>query len=184
MAAVVSWAGARGVLPLAAALSIPLTDNAGAPLPGRGLALLLTTAVIVITLTGQGFTLAPLARRMGVVTSPDATADEATMARREITRAALDYLDRLTDDDTPAPVMERLRHDLERRLRQLDAPPVRGRPHPMVEIDRGLRRDVIATQNAELNRLYADGIISDATRRRIQRSLDLADAGLGEPGEH
>jgi CPA1 family monovalent cation:H+ antiporter len=31
--AVVSWAGARGVVPLAAALSIPLTTNAGAALP-------------------------------------------------------------------------------------------------------------------------------------------------------
>lgn len=35
--AVLSWAGARGVVPLAAALSIPLTDAAGAPVPFRDL---------------------------------------------------------------------------------------------------------------------------------------------------
>ena len=36
-------------------------------------------------------------------------------------------------------------------------------------------------ENAELDRLYHDGAISDNTRRRIQRSLDLEHAGLG-PG--
>jgi hypothetical protein len=39
-------------------------------------------------------------------------------------------------------------------------------------------------ENAELDRLYHDlyhdGTISDVTRRRIQRSLDLEHAGLGE----
>jgi CPA1 family monovalent cation:H+ antiporter len=35
--AVVSWAGTRGVVPLAAALSIPLTTDSGAPLPQRDL---------------------------------------------------------------------------------------------------------------------------------------------------
>ena len=37
--AVVSWAGTRGVVPLAAALSIPLTSASGAPLPRRDLIL-------------------------------------------------------------------------------------------------------------------------------------------------
>src|SRR4051794_241811 len=37
--AVAAWAGTRGVVPLAAALSIPLLDDAGQPLPGRDLIL-------------------------------------------------------------------------------------------------------------------------------------------------
>src|SRR5437763_418663 len=41
--AVVSWAGARGVVPLAAALSIPLTTVNGSPLPHRDLVLVLAT---------------------------------------------------------------------------------------------------------------------------------------------
>ena len=36
-----------------------------------------------------------------------------------------------------------------------------------------VRRDVIAAENAELSRLYADGVISAATRRRLQHLLDL-----------
>ncbi|MFD1044394.1 hypothetical protein ACFQ1S_01685 [Kibdelosporangium lantanae] len=48
--AVVSWAGASKVVPLAAALSTP------DPLPYHDLVLLLTTAVIVTTLIVQSFT--------------------------------------------------------------------------------------------------------------------------------
>jgi hypothetical protein len=44
--------------------------------------------------------------------------------------------------------------------------------------------DLLDVENAELDRLYHDlyhdGTISDVTRRRIQRSLDLEHAGLGE----
>src|SRR5712691_11582745 len=60
--AVVSWAGTRGVVPLAAALSIPLTSTSGAPLPRRDLILVLAIAAIVISLIVQGLTLGPLAR--------------------------------------------------------------------------------------------------------------------------
>jgi CPA1 family monovalent cation:H+ antiporter len=35
-------------------------------------------------------------------------------------------------------------------------------------------------ENAELDRLYHDRTISDLTRRRIQRSLDLEHAGPGD----
>jgi NhaP-type Na+/H+ or K+/H+ antiporter len=52
--AVVSWAGTRGVVPLAAALSIPLTSASGAPLAQRDLVLVLATAVIVVSLIVQG----------------------------------------------------------------------------------------------------------------------------------
>jgi NhaP-type Na+/H+ or K+/H+ antiporter len=40
------------VVPLAAALSIPLTSDSGAPLPSRDLILVLATVVIVISLVG------------------------------------------------------------------------------------------------------------------------------------
>jgi CPA1 family monovalent cation:H+ antiporter len=45
---------------------------------------------------------------------------------------------------------------------------------------RQLRRELLDVDNAELSRLYHDGTISDSTRQRIQRSLDLEHARLGE----
>lgn len=52
---VLTWAGTRGVVPLAAALSIPVTTKAGATLSERPLVLVLTTSVVVATLVVQGF---------------------------------------------------------------------------------------------------------------------------------
>jgi Na+/H+ antiporter len=49
--AVISWAGFRGAVSLAAALALP------ADLPGRDLIVFLTFAVILVTLVGQGLTL-------------------------------------------------------------------------------------------------------------------------------
>ena len=48
------FVGVRGVVSLAAALAIPLFTAAGAPFPDRGLILLVTFGVIVVTLIGQG----------------------------------------------------------------------------------------------------------------------------------
>ena len=47
---VVSWAGMRGVVSLAAAFAIPLTVNSGEDFPGRSLILFLTFVVVVGTL--------------------------------------------------------------------------------------------------------------------------------------
>ena len=55
---VVSWAGMRGAVSLAAALALPLTPK---PFPDRDLVIFLTFCVILATLVGQGLTL-PLAR--------------------------------------------------------------------------------------------------------------------------
>lgn len=56
------WAGMRGVVSLAAALSIPLTLNNGQPFPQRNLILFITFTVILITLVFQGLTLPWLVR--------------------------------------------------------------------------------------------------------------------------
>ena len=56
----------RGVVPLAAALSIPLTATDGTALPQRDLLLVLAVTVIVISLIVQGLTLEPLVRRTAI----------------------------------------------------------------------------------------------------------------------
>ena len=182
--AVVSWAGARGVVPLAAALTIPLTTEAGTPLPHRDLVLLLASAVIVITLVVQGFTLAPLVKRAGVAVDPADAHQEALLAQRELTNAGLAHLDHLTDLETASePMLEQLRDRLRSRLDRLSQDVDEEQSTASAnELYRTLRRDLLAVQSLELARLYESGRISDATRRRIQRDLDLEEAGLGESG--
>lgn len=64
--AVIAWAGMRGVVSLAAALSLPLTTEGGAPFPERSLILFLTFCVILTTLVLQGLSLPPLIRLLGL----------------------------------------------------------------------------------------------------------------------
>ena len=58
---VLGWAGMRGVVSLAAALSVPLLRD-GQPFPQRNLILFITFVVILVTLVGQGLTLPWLIR--------------------------------------------------------------------------------------------------------------------------
>lgn len=51
------WTGMRGVVSLAAALSIPMTLDDGSPFPQRNLILFITFVVILLTLVFQGLTL-------------------------------------------------------------------------------------------------------------------------------
>ena len=61
---IISWAGMRGVVSLAAAFALP------PDFPQRDLILFLTFCVIVATLVGQGLTLPWLIRQLGVTASP------------------------------------------------------------------------------------------------------------------
>ncbi len=54
---IIGWSGMRGVVSLAAALSIPLVVSEGQPFPYRNLILFITFIVIMVTLVFQGLTL-------------------------------------------------------------------------------------------------------------------------------
>ncbi|HKV34672.1 MAG TPA: Na+/H+ antiporter [Pyrinomonadaceae bacterium] len=58
------WSGMRGVVSLAAALSIPLVVNEGQPFPFRNLILFVTFIVILVTLVFQGLTLPWVIRKI------------------------------------------------------------------------------------------------------------------------
>jgi CPA1 family monovalent cation:H+ antiporter len=172
--AVVSWAGTRGVVPLAAALSIPLTTASGTLLPRRDLILVLAAAVIVASLVVQGLTLEPLVRRAGIA-RPDAARHEQTVARLRLAEAALARLDELAAGECAADdVIDRAHASLQARIGHTRARIGGTRaPEPDGLTDRELRRDLNAAENAELARLYDNGTISQATRQQLQRSLDL-----------
>lgn len=61
---VLGWAGMRGVVSLAAALSIPISMSEGHPFPHRNLILFITFIVILVTLVFQGLTLPWLIRKV------------------------------------------------------------------------------------------------------------------------
>ncbi|MEU1516048.1 Na+/H+ antiporter [Streptomyces sp. NPDC005811] len=180
---VLTWAGTRGVVPLAAALSIPETTKNGAALTERPLVLVLTTSVVVATLVVQGFTLAPVVRRSGIALEPDHTEREEASARCRLADAGIRRLEELSElEAVPDVVLDRLRRGLSARLddardRLTDDNRTTGSADLVY---RQLRRDLISVEATELQRLYDDHTISDTTRRRLQRSLDLEEARLAD----
>ncbi|MGW1158611.1 Na+/H+ antiporter [Streptomyces sp. NPDC002519] len=187
--AVLSWAGTRGVMPLAAVLSIPLTTHTGAPLPHRALILTLTTGTVVLTLVFQGFTLAPIVRRSGIALEPEHTAREEARTRRRIAHAALEELEQLGDPDQLAHLgtaaetaLKQARRQLEARVHQADDAHYSDPDARPADAYREIRRTLIAIEAAELQRLYRANKISNATRRRIQHELDLEEASLRARG--
>ncbi|KUN88141.1 Na+/H+ antiporter [Streptomyces griseoruber] len=184
---VLTWAGTRGVMPLAAALSVPEVMKDGTPLAGRPLVLVLTTSVVVVTLVVQGFTLASVVRRSGMALEPAHTAREEAEARSRLAHAGLVRLEELAElEVVPEVVLDRLRRGLTARL---DDARDRLAGHNGSDgaatesadrVYRQLRRDLIAVETAELQHLYDGHAISDTTRRRLQRGLDLEEARLAD----
>lgn len=177
---VLTWAGTRGVVPLAAALSVPES------LADRSLVLVLTTSVVVVTLVVQGFTLASVVRRSGIALEPDHTEREEAAARCSLAGAGLSRLDEISElEAVPDVVVDRLRRGLTARLEdatdRLAATNGDSAPSESADLTyRQLRRDLITVEVTELQRLYDDHEISDTTRRRLQRSLDLEEARLSD----
>ncbi|MFI2202894.1 Na+/H+ antiporter [Streptomyces sp. NPDC020192] len=183
---VLTWAGTRGVMPLAAALSIPEVTKNGSPLTDRPLVLVLTTSVVVVTLVVQGFTLAPVVRASGIALEPAHTAREEAEARAHLAHAGLARLEELAELEAVSDVvLDRLRRGLTARLedaceRLAETNGATTATESADRVYRQLRRDLIAVETAELQRLYDAHAISDTTRRRLQRALDLEEARLAD----
>ena len=173
---VLSWAGMRGVVSLAAVLALPLTVSGGRPFPGREALVIVTLTVIVLTLVGQGLTLPSFIRALRLGTDPGLREEEAR-ARQRLLEAATRRLDEL-DPVWPGhrPLLDQLRetyrHRSEHVERQRDAAEGDEEDRELIE-HREIRRTVIGAEREALLRLRAEGEVSDEVLRDLERELDL-----------
>lgn len=180
---VVGWAGMRGAVSLAAALSLPLETDAGAPLPERELVIFLAYCVVLFTVVVQGLTLPALIRRLGVVDDGSEEEAEEHGARIAAAEAALEALDGLAEEEwTREDTVERLRAMYAFRRRRFAT--LRGDLEDEDGIvDRSLAyqrlmHDLIEAQRATIVRMRNEGLISAAVMRRVERDLDLEESRL------
>jgi len=91
---VLGWAGMRGVVSLAAALSIPILISEGKPFPYRNLILFITFVVILVTLVFQGLTLPWLIRKVKPEDKSGARSvpEQEIFIQREIAQGSLQFL--------------------------------------------------------------------------------------------
>ncbi|MFA9191816.1 Na+/H+ antiporter [Flavobacterium sp. FZUC8N2.13] len=91
---ILGWTGMRGVVSLAAALSIPVFLNNGNGFPQRNLILFITFIVILLTLLIQGLTLPYFIKKIKFTTIDDSLSREEVYnnIRQELAEFAVNYL--------------------------------------------------------------------------------------------
>jgi Na+/H+ antiporter len=177
---VIGWAGMRGSVSLAAALAIPLHTDAGGAFPERDLIIFLAFAVILVTLVGQGLTLGPLIKRLGIEDDGQETRED-TLARRRAAEAALMRLDELGEPDWISPESvgraRQLFNYRERRFGAL-ADGADENYEERAEAWRRLMHELFGAQRDALLELRNTGEISDDIRRRVERDIDLEETRI------
>jgi CPA1 family monovalent cation:H+ antiporter len=177
----VAWIGMRGGLSLAAALALPLSLSSGVLFPQRDLVIFFTFCVILITLVGQGLSLAPIIRLLGL--QPDSSIEqEHAQAHLVAVRAALSRLDELaTEAWVPQDAFTHLRSHYEKKLRTLTAQ-LDGTGDERFDghspLQQQLQQEVLKAERAAVIRLRDQGRIDDETLRLVERELDLEEQRL------
>lgn len=191
--AIVAWAGMRGVISLAAALSLPLTAADGTPFSDRSLILFLTFCVIVTTLVIQGLSLPLLIRLLGLTDDGQAEREEVR-ARVGAAEAALRRLGELETEpwvreDTAARVrgLYNYRRDRFLALARARFGTDLGSPSGGVNDEdlearssdyQRLLRELVRAQREMLVKLRNGGKIADEALRLVEYDLDLEEARL------
>jgi monovalent cation/hydrogen antiporter len=171
------WTGMRGVLALAAAISLPEYLNSGQPFPQRNLILFLTFSIILTTLVLQGLTLPAIIRKLRIGGAKHANS-EMTRAQRAMLEAALVYLDAMKEREKPNDewIVDDLIHHYRQRLNLVKE----GEGDPLLKGDyreyRALSNRLRAIERVTLTSLYNQNEINDEVLRELERELDLQEA--------
>ena len=171
---VLSWAGMRGVVSLAAALALPVSVSSSA-VPARDAIIVITFTVILVTLVGQGLTLPLVIRALGLGSDAD-DGHEESHARQELIEEALRRIDELEKKwPTHQPLIDQLRTSYRHRAEheeQLHEAPGNEAEQELVK-HRQIRSEVIDAQREALSAMRDRGAIDDDVLRSIERELDL-----------
>lgn len=177
---VLGWAGIRGAVTLAAALSLPLMAG-NAAFPERHLLIFLATSVIVFTLTVNGLSLPLLIRFLRV--SDDGTMErEERDARIDIAQTAIDVLRHQVqpqNDVAKRELINALIGEYQRRIEHADTS-LTSEPNEVgrMEKERAMRLHALGTERARLRALRDTHKINEHVMFAIQRELDFREASL------
>jgi Na+/H+ antiporter len=179
---IVAWTGMRGVVSLASALALPLVLRLGVPFPHRNLLLFVTFIVIFCTLVGQGLTLLPLIRWLGI--RPDDSAQQEELnVRLQLTTETVAYLASPAGaTHAPADVLARMQHRYAIRLEHLRHQQAsllaRQAPEKPSYPFRQLQQAVIQFERDTLGQLRVAENTSEEVLRKLEHELDLEEARL------
>ncbi|MEV0797052.1 Na+/H+ antiporter [Kribbella sp. NPDC050281] len=172
---VVSWAGMRGVVTLAAVFTLP--ENT----PDREVLVFIALAVTAGTLLVQGSTLPWVVRRVrlpGPDPAEDALQEAAVLQGAH--RAAIEKLDEIAGPDDPPEVLDILRQRGEARAQA--AWERLGRPETEYETPseayRRLRIAMLGAEREHILKVRDAGLVADEVLQRAQIALDIEESVL------
>jgi len=166
---VISWAGMRGIVSLAAALALP------AAFPFRGLIVLTAFAVVLGTLSIQGLTLGPLLRMLDL-RDDDPVGQEVSAARARALRAGLAQFE---DDGSAIAIV--VRQELVAHLGSRGADAEEGYATRIAHTE--IHHRAIVAARTEIYTMRASGEIGDNAFHQMEEALDrieLVDDSGGE----
>lgn len=152
---IISWAGMRGIVTLAAALAIPTG------FPYRDFILLTAFTVVLGTLLIQGLTLRPLLLWLRLP-SDNKVETEIAIARAAALKAAMTHLD--ADDSAAA---RRLKLEYDAALSSLHEG-----SDPRCSPENVLRQELLPSSRRAIEDLRSSGRIGDEAYRAVEQELD------------
>ncbi len=177
----IGYTGLRGVVSLAAALSIPLVAG-DKPFPERDLILFATFCVIVATLVGQGSLLPWVVSWLELGSS--GAAEALTNKRNELAARlqAIDAVvvaveDAAANGGAAEATAAITRRHLDRRANHLSTVDETTTEDPVSEAGM-LELRLLSVERAAISDAYLGSRITDEARRRIERELDLNEARI------
>jgi len=181
---IVGWTGMRGVIVLAAAMSLPELLDDGSAFPQRDVLIFLAFCVILATLVAQGLSLPLLIRKLGLAGAPSPNCEE-NEARRRILLAAINHIQDFRSRDNPADeeALADLLHQYQQRLEETEyTSTARTSDVTNYESYRLLSSQLRAVERSAVLHLLDQNTINDEVLRTLERELDLMDARF--PSSH
>jgi CPA1 family monovalent cation:H+ antiporter len=182
-----SFAGVRGALTMAGVMTLPLALEDGSPFPGRQLAILLASAVIVVSLLLASVALPRLLR--GLEVPPEAEAEqEEDRARQASVTAAVEAVERAGRSHAGEPDAEMHAHVwgtvaglYRNRLRNIQLGNAAGHDAQAArQAEREYRLIALRAERDTILRLGRRREISDEVARKLLREIDLVEARYRE----
>jgi Na+/H+ antiporter len=175
--ALIGWTGMRGIVSLALALALPLALPDGRPFPHRGLIIVLSFAVILVTLLVQALSLPAVIRALGFK-DDGVELREERQALITASEAAIARLDALDNSVVLHPqLLERVRAPYDERLTRLTTEAVEDPECKLTEGEsqayRRLRNEALHAERQAVVKLRNEGKISEEVLHKVQEALDL-----------
>lgn len=182
---IIGWAGMRGVVSLASALSIPFLISSGEAFPSRNLILFITFVVILVTLVFQGLTLPLMIRWVNIQeidVMPPQSQQEAGIQLR-LNKVALALLnEKFQKDIVQNELVGLMKKDMEDDINEIQTRLVSLECDTMAkdEIERynQILVELYARQRNELFQLRREEAFSDDAIRKQEAQIDLNEAKI------